>query len=161
MKTIKRTAFAFVAIVVASAAAWAGEGPANHSHDESYSAGQPGDPGKPARIVHVTMGEADGKMFFKPTKVDVRLGEQIKFVMHNDGELDHEFVLASEADNKKHADAMMKHPNMEHDDPNARKLAPKKSDEVVWRFTKAGEFEFACLIPGHRESGMLGTVTVK
>jgi uncharacterized cupredoxin-like copper-binding protein len=34
-------------------------------------------------------------------------------------------------------------------------------DGLVWRFTKSGEFEFACLIPGHRESGMIGKVVVK
>ena len=56
---------------------------------------------------------------------------------------------------------MKKNPDMEHDDPNAKKLAPKKTDEIVWKFSKAGEFEFACLIPGHREAGMVGTIVVK
>ena len=50
---------------------------------------------------------------------------------------------------------------MEHDDPNGKTLQPKKADEIVWRFTKAGKFEFGCLIPGHREAGMTGTVIVK
>jgi uncharacterized cupredoxin-like copper-binding protein len=40
-------------------------------------------------------------------------------------------------------------------------VAPKKSGELIWRFTKAGEYEFACLIPGHREAGMHGKVVVK
>jgi uncharacterized cupredoxin-like copper-binding protein len=38
---------------------------------------------------------------------------------------------------------------------------PKIMDEIVLRFTKPGEFEFACLIPGHRHAGMFGTVDVK
>ena len=50
---------------------------------------------------------------------------------------------------------------MEHDDPNGKRLAPGRLREIVWRFTKAGTFEFACLIPGHYESGMNGTVVVK
>jgi uncharacterized cupredoxin-like copper-binding protein len=50
---------------------------------------------------------------------------------------------------------------MEHDDPNAKRLKPKATNEIVWRFTKRGEFEFACLIPGHREAGMLGKIVVK
>ena len=33
--------------------------------------------------------------------------------------------------------------------------------ESTGRFTKAEEFEFACLIPGHREAGMHGKVIVK
>ncbi len=143
------------------APAWAGEGPAGHRHDDSYSAGEPGDAKKPARIVQVTMGEMDGKMMFMPAKLEVKKGEQVKFVLRNNGELDHEFILATTAENLKHAEAMLKNPDMEHDDPNGKRLAPKKTSEIVWKFTKAGDFEYSCLIPGHRESGMIGTVVVK
>jgi uncharacterized cupredoxin-like copper-binding protein len=153
-------------IVVISAtaictSAWAGAGPTGHGHDESFSAGEPGDAKKPARTVQVTMGESDGKMTFTPDKVEVRKDEQIKFVLHNNGELDHEFILATTADNLKHAEAMRKNPDMEHDDPNGKRLAPKKTGEIVWKFTKRGTFEYSCLIPGHREAGMIGTVEVK
>jgi uncharacterized cupredoxin-like copper-binding protein len=75
--------------------------------------------------------------------------------------LKHEFVLASVADNDKHARMMMKNPDMDHDDPNAVSAKPGESVEMLWRFDKAGTFEFACLIPGHREAGMRGTVGVK
>jgi uncharacterized cupredoxin-like copper-binding protein len=50
---------------------------------------------------------------------------------------------------------------MEHDEPNGKRLEPKKSAEIVWRFTKSGTFEYGCLIPGHREAGMTGFVVVK
>jgi uncharacterized cupredoxin-like copper-binding protein len=56
---------------------------------------------------------------------------------------------------------MRKFPDMEHDEPNGKRLAPKKTSEIVWRFTKNGQFEFGCLIPGHREAGMTGIVVVK
>ena len=82
-------------------------------------------------------------------------------MLRNNGELDHEFILASTAENVKHAEEMKKNPEMEHDDPNAKRLSPKKTSEIVWKFTKAGQFEFGCLIPGHREAGMTGTVIVK
>ena len=133
-----------------------------HQHDEqSYSAGEPGDPKKPARIVPITMGEPGGKMAFVPNRVEVKKGEQVKFMLRNSGELDHEFVLATPAENLKHAEAMRKNPDMEHDDPNGKRLAPKKTDEIVWKFSKPGEFEYSCLIPGHREAGMVGTIVVK
>lgn len=154
------TGGAIIAMML-SVSAWAGATPSGHGHDESFSAGEPGDPTKPTRIVQVTMGEGDSKMSFVPAKVDVKTGEQIKFVLRNNGELEHEFVLASAADNLKHADAMTKNPDMKQDDPNARMVAPKGTGEIVWKFSKSGEFEFACLIPGHRASGMVGTVTVK
>ena len=107
------------------------------------------------------MREGDGKMMFVPDRIEVKSGEQIRFMLQNNGELDHEFVLATTEENLKHAEEMKKNPDMEHDDPNAKRVKPKKTSEIVWRFTKAGEFEFGCLIPGHREAGMLGKIIVK
>lgn len=133
---------------------------AGHGHDER-AYGEPGDPRKPARIVQVTMREADGRMLFVPDRIAIRRGEQIRFVLRNDGALDHEIVLATLAENLEHARLMAKNPDMEHDDPNARRLGPKKTGEIVWKFTKAGEFDFSCLIPGHREAGMFGTIIVQ
>ena len=126
-----------------------------------FSAGKPGDPNKPARIVEVRMFEGGGKMGFEPARIEVRRGEQIRFVLHNNGEEDHEFILATVAENRKHADVMKKHPDMEHDDPNGRRILPSGSGELVWKFTKRGEFEFACLIPGHYDKGMFGRIIVK
>ena len=140
--------------------AFAGPGEPGHHH-ETFSAGEPGNPKKPARVVLITMKEGDGKMMFIPDKIEVREGEQIRFILRNSGLLDHEFVLASTADNLKHAEEMKKYPDMEHDDPNAKRLAPNKSTEIVWRFTKSGEFEYGCLIPGHRDAGMTGKIVVK
>ena len=130
------------------------------AHD-NFSAGRPGNPKKPARVVEVDMREADGKMLFSPDRVEVKRGEQIRFVLKNDGALEHEFILASTADNLKHAELMKKYPDMEHDDPNGKTLQAGGRSEILWLFDKKGEFEFACLIPGHREAGMHGTVVVK
>ncbi len=161
---MRRIIFTTCAVLFALATlpAGAGSGPAGHTHDAAeFSAGKPGNPKKPTRIIHVTMQERDGKMLFAPDRVKIRKGEQIKFVLHNSGELDHEFVLATAQENLEHAEMMKKNPEMRHADPNARRLAPKETSELVWKFTKLGEFEFACLIPGHREAGMFGTLDVK
>ena len=140
----------------------AGPGAPGHSHDHgAFSAGEPGNPKKPARVVLVTMREDDGKMLFIPDRVDVRKDEQVRFIIRNNGLLKHEFTLASVEDNNKHAELMKKYPDMEHDDPNAKSVDPGKTAEILWRFSKSGAFEFACLIPGHREAGMHGTVAVK
>jgi uncharacterized cupredoxin-like copper-binding protein len=74
---------------------------------------------------------------------------------------DHEFMLGTKADNRKHAAVMKQHPDMEHDDPNAKRLSPLDSGDLIWKFTKRGEFEYACLIPGHYEAGMYGKIIVK
>jgi uncharacterized cupredoxin-like copper-binding protein len=128
---------------------------------EHFSAGEPGNPKKSARTVTVTMSDGDGTMRFVPDRLDVKTGEQVHFIIQNKGALKHEFTLASVQDNNKHAELMQKYPDMEHDDPNAKSVDPGKTAKILWRFTKAGTFEFACLIPGHREAGMHGAVTVK
>jgi uncharacterized cupredoxin-like copper-binding protein len=107
------------------------------------------------------MREMDGKMVFIPALIEVKRGEQVRFMLRNSGLLDHEIVLATLEENLKHAKEMEKNPDMEHDDPNAKRLAPNKNGEFVWHFTKTGEFDFSCLIPGHREAGMTGKVVVK
>ncbi len=81
-----------------------------------FSAGEPGDPRRSARVVQVTMREADGKMVFIPDRVAVRRGKQIKFMLRNNGELDHEFVLATTRENEKHAEGTKTNPDMVHDD---------------------------------------------
>lgn len=142
--------------------AFAGPGEPGHHHSHAtFSAGEPGNAKTKSRVIQITMKEEDGKMTFVPDRIDVRKGEQIKFVLLNGGEIKHEFMLATKAENDKHAELMQKYPDMEHDDPNGKSLEPKKNGEIIWKFTKAGEFEFACLIPGHREAGMHGKVIVK
>ena len=132
-----------------------------HKHGDETPYGMPGDPKKPARVVQIVMREADGKMLFVPDRVEVRRGEQIRFQLRNNGEVDHEFVLATLEENLKHLEEMKKNPDMEHDDPNAKRVKPKATGTIVWRFTKAGTFDFSCLIPGHRESGMTGAIVDK
>jgi uncharacterized cupredoxin-like copper-binding protein len=132
-----------------------------HEGHEHFSAGEPGDPKKPSRTVKVTMLEEGKQMLFEPAMVEVRLGEQIRFVIYNEGTWNHEFFLATKADNRGHGQLMKKFPDMEHDDPNATRLSPFSSGEILWKFTNRGEFEYACLIPGHLEAGMHGKVIVK
>lgn len=128
-----------------------------HSQHGSYSAGEPGDPSQPSRTIEIAMSEMD----YEPSRIEVKRGEQIKFVLRNVGTEDHEFLLATTKENLKHAAVMKKHPHMEHDEPNGVRVAPKKTAEILWKFTKPGTFEYSCLIPKHREYGMTGQVTVK
>ena len=132
-----RTAIAVIPLCAAFAApALADSG---HAH---FSAGVPGNPKKPARVIEVTMKDGDGRMEYVPGRVEVKRGEQIRFVIRNVGELAHEFILASTPDNLKHAALMQKYPDMEHDDPNGKTVQPKGNSEILWRFTKRGRFEF-------------------
>lgn len=132
-----------------------------HGHDHAAVYGKPGDPAQPAREVEVVMSEGDGKMLFTPALIEVRKGEQIRFKVRNPGALDHEMVLGTQEDLDAHADMMVAMPDMQHDEPNGIRLASKAAGDLLWHFTEAGEFPFACLIPGHREAGMVGKVVVR
>ena len=132
-----------------------------HSHGEAFAYGQPGDANNSTRTIRVVMKEADGAMLFEPDHIEIRKGEQIRFSMRNHGESDHEFVLGTHEEIVAHAEQMRKNPDMEHDDPNSKRLAAKENGDIVWLFNKPGTFEFACLIPGHMESGMKGTIVVR
>jgi uncharacterized cupredoxin-like copper-binding protein len=119
--------------------------------------GKPGEPGKVTRSIQVEMNDT---MRFKPANIKVKRGETIRFVVRNTGKLKHEMVLGTIRELKEHAEQMRKFPEMEHADPNQVSVDPGKTGELVWRFTKAGTFDFACLVPGHFEAGMAGKVRV-
>lgn len=120
--------------------------------------GRTGDPQKATRTVRIDMSD---RMRFDPAAITVKRGETVRFVVRNSGKTMHEMVLGSMQDLKDHAELMRKHPGMEHDEPYMAHVGPGKTAEIVWQFTKAGEFNYGCLIPGHFEAGMVGRVTVK
>lgn len=125
---------------------------------EDTAFGREGDPAKAVRTLQVDMADT---MRFTPAALTVRRGETVKIVATNKGQVLHEMVIGTPAELRKHAEQMKKFPGMEHDEAYMAHVQPGKSGEIVWQFTQAGEFEFACLIPGHFEAGMVGKVTVR
>ena len=125
---------------------------------EDTAFGREGDPAKTTRTIRVDMADT---MRFTPPAITVKRGETVKLVATNKGQVLHELVLGTSDELKKHAELMKKFPGMEHDEPQMAHVKPGKSGAIVWQFTKAGEFQFACLIPGHFEAGMVGKVTVR
>jgi uncharacterized cupredoxin-like copper-binding protein len=119
--------------------------------------GRTGDPKHVARTIEI---HGSDKMRYTPNAIAVRQGETVRFVVRNRGRLMHELVLGTMAELKEHAEWMKKHPGMEHDEPYMAHVGPGESGEIVWQFTHAGEFYFACLIPGHFEAGMTGKIVV-
>lgn len=120
--------------------------------------GREGDPAKATRTIRVDMSDS---MRFSPARITVRRGETVKLVASNRGQVLHELVLGTADELKKHAEMMKKFPGMEHDEPHMAHVKPGRRGEIVWQFTRPGEFEFACLVPGHFEAGMVGKVTVR
>lgn len=99
-------------------------------------------------------------MRFTPRRIEVQEGETVRLRAENQGRLLHEIVLGTPADLDAHAEMMARHPGMEHDEPHMAHVAAGQRGDIVWKFNRAGEFRFACLIPGHYQAGMTGTVAV-
>ena len=131
----------------------------NHAggHADSDAIGEPGKAADAKRTVTVNMLDS---MRFTPQSITVKQGETIKFIVKNSGKVKHEMVLGTEKELKEHYEVMKKNPEMEHADDNQITVQPGKSGEIIWRFTKAGKVNFACLQPGHYVAGMKGFVTV-
>jgi uncharacterized cupredoxin-like copper-binding protein len=120
--------------------------------------GRTGDPAKVSRTIVVGMDDA---MHFAPGDIVVPRGATIRFKVSNNGKLMHEMVIGTMKELREHAELMRKFPGMEHDEPYMAHVAPGKDETIVWQFTKAGEYHYACLIPGHMEAGMIARITVK
>lgn len=116
-----------------------------------------GDATAATRTITIAMGD---DMRFTPGLIEVKQGETVRIVVANRGRTLHEFVLGTKKELDEHAALMMKFPNMRHDEPYMVHVPAGKSGRVVWTFNRAGEFDFACLIAGHYQAGMVGKVKV-
>lgn len=124
---------------------------------EQKEFGIAGDPTRVTRTIKIDMND---RMRFSPAAITVKQGETIRFVVNNSGKLMHEMVLGTMKDLRKHADMMRNFPGMEHEEPHMTHVAPDNTEEFVWTFNRPGSFNYACLIAGHFESGMKGSVRV-
>jgi len=155
VRFISTLAISTLALSALSTTAWAS--PGHTGRDDDSAIGKPGVASKVTRTINVNMTD---DMRFHSSTIAVKQGETIRIVAKNSGKLKHEMVLGTKKELKEHYEAMKKNPEMEHDDPNMVSVAPGKSGEILWQFTKAGKVEFACLQSGHYTAGMKGLVNV-
>ena len=146
-----------------------------HGHHPSF--GAPGKAADARRTVTVVMRDNS----YSVENITVKAGETVKFVLRNEGSLLHEFNIGTPSAHAGHQKEMMQmmemgmltptgidaermkmdHPgmpqgSMKHDDPNSVLVEPGKTRELVWKFAKPMKLEFACNVPGHYQSGMVG-----
>lgn len=124
---------------------------------EKHAFGMQGDPKKASRTITIDMTDT---MRFAPGEITIKQGDTIRFIVANKGKMMHEMVIGTMEELQEHGELMRKHPGMEHDDPYMSHVSPGRKEEMVWQFTEAGEFYYACLIPGHVEAGMIGKIKV-
>lgn len=160
MNTIKLIA---AGALLASTGASFGHGSAPHaSHNppavkEQKAWGIAGDAKAVRRTITLRMTD---DMRFAPSHIEVREGETVRLRAENKGQVMHEIVIGTKAELDQHADMMAKHPGMEHDEPYMAHVKPGERGDIVWTFNRPGTFDFACLIAGHYQAGMVGTIKV-
>lgn len=152
---------------------------AGHSHGASI--GEPAKASAATRTIEVTLGDS----YYEPAHIQVKAGETVRFVLTNTGQLLHEFNIGTAVMHAEHQKEMammvdhgmltptgvdekmmnMRHSttegmghDMKHDDPNSVLVGPGETKDLVWKFPKATELDFACNMPGHYEAGMVGKI---
>ena len=139
--------------------------------------GEKGDPNNIDRTINVKMYDN----YYEPNVIKVKKGETIKFVVQNLGEMVHEYniatkemhikhqpemqrlvdhgiLLVDKVDMKKMKEMSKKDHSLSHSHANSVIVEPKKTGEIVWKFSKNIILEIACNVPGHYESGMYGQI---
>lgn len=141
-----------------------------HDHGSSPS-GKPDAPSRGsiqaiAPTITIQMDLSDD-MRFTPRDIRAKPGESILFQATNSGKIVHEFVVGTPQEIAEHAKLMNDIASgaegaraHQHGQGAVLSLAPGQSGSIAIAFPTSGAFEMACLVPGHYEAGMRGTITV-
>ena len=142
--------------------------------------GSKGDPKDVTRVIEVKMYDN----YYEPSSIKVKKGETVKIIVKNLGELVHEYNIATKEmhikhqpemarliehdillgdsiDNAKMKEMSKKDHSLGHKHANSVMLEPNKTGEIIWKFSKDIALEMACNIPGHYESGMVGSIIIE
>ena len=129
------------------------------------------------RVIEIKMYDN----YYEPNEINIKKGETIRFIVHNYGELVHEFniatkemhinhqpemmkmvenqiLLADKIDKKKMKEMAKKDHSMGHSHSNSVLLEPNQKAELIWKFNVNTNLEAACNVPGHYESGMIAKI---
>jgi uncharacterized cupredoxin-like copper-binding protein len=92
---------------------------------------------------------------FAPASIPIRAGETVRFVVTNEGEVEHEFVIGTREELLEHA-MVMTHGGMREDTSRAIRVIPGQTKELVFTFGSTTDVGYGCLVTGHYPAGMSG-----
>ncbi|MDQ1454488.1 MAG: hypothetical protein QOH28_108 [Actinomycetota bacterium] len=106
-------------------------------------------------LVTVDVGIHYSKFAFSTLRV--RTGTVVRFLVHNDDPIHHEFIVGDASVHTRHEQGKeATHPPV----PGEVSVKPNDVGETFYRFDRPGRFLFACHLPGHFAYGMRGWVVV-
>jgi uncharacterized cupredoxin-like copper-binding protein len=120
--------------------------------------GREGDPRKVKRVIRIEMSDT---MRYFPAEFRVKRGDTVRFVLKNTGKMPHDMVIGSMDELKKRAALVKENGDAPLKGAAAARVAPGGSARLVWQFTRPGEYYYGCLVPGHFDAGMIGTIVVR
>ena len=97
-----------------------------------------------AQVVSGDVKVEAGDLYFKADTFTVKAGTPVKFIVKNEGKVEHSFTLPDVGKGMK-AEIRMK---------------AGETKELPITFNDVGTFKLVCAVPGHSEGGMKGTVNV-
>lgn len=145
--SVRREVLGFLIAVVIAGGCGGGDS-GNDSADEGR---------EPSRTVDVTMRD----IYYEPTSVEVKAGETVKFVFHNEGDIVHDAFIGDEAAQAAHEKEMQGSDGMHHgDEADALTVDPGKTASLTYTFDKPATLVIGCHQAGHYTAGMKIAVTV-
>lgn len=117
-------------------------------------------PSAPSAVREVAVTMSD-ELRFEPDAITVAAGETIRFVVHNAGAVDHEFLIGDEEAQAEYAAEMADGHDDRHVGGAGVALEPGQTGEVTYTFAEPGELLIGCHEPGHYDGGMVGRITVQ
>jgi uncharacterized cupredoxin-like copper-binding protein len=124
------------------------------SHSSGHSA-------ESAAVTTVTLNAAD--FSFSPATIDVVAGQPVKIVVQNTGVQIHDFTIrAIPLGGAAHGSgASDEHAHTAGDSAVHVAAAVGATSTIEFTPTESGTYEFECSVAGHKDAGMVGTLTVK
>jgi uncharacterized cupredoxin-like copper-binding protein len=163
MKLLIASVVLIVAVTACGSGAHQGHTGASQGNDSEsmdHGGSVPGaaaDPSDTDRQVKVV---AFDDLRFDPESIQVSAGEVVTFIVRNEGDTDHEFVLGDETYQDMHAEDMAEGGEHMMGMDNAVTVGPGETEELTWRFDETGEVLYGCHEPGHYDGGMVGTIEI-
>ncbi|MDA8363970.1 MAG: plastocyanin/azurin family copper-binding protein [Gammaproteobacteria bacterium] len=121
-----------------------------------------GSPGHALAVTRTIKIAALDSMKFQPSKVDVRPGQTVRFVIRNLGrQQPHEFLIGNRAEQRDYEALAEEHPGLRKlvDAPNGVTIPPGQTRTLIWHFpNRTGTLEYACHEPLHYAAGMVGYI---
>ncbi|PYF02637.1 cupredoxin domain-containing protein [Ureibacillus chungkukjangi] len=96
---------------------------------------------------------------FLPDKIKVKAGEKLKITLDNIGKSEHDFEIVNIEATSIETQSSQHHHNKGNNQIHIHSL-PGEKQAISFIPVTPGEYKYVCTIPGHAESGMIGSIEV-